>query len=776
MKKKSTRRLNARQIFVCLTLFCSFLSLMSQAQISLVRWENFFFGPPVPATSALPMNTGKELTAGGQGSAFVSSGQFIANNWSVGNYFQAHFSTTNYSSNTITFFLEAYQFGVKNLKMQYAVGSATNFQDFGTALTFPAGGGSGTYTYNLPAACNNQANVYIRITATSTSNGGGNAWDDVIVTGSAMTAPNITSQPASTTTCEGADATFTVVANNAISYQWEYRTSSSGTFTAVPNNATYDNETTASLTVNNVTTAMSGYQYRCVVTGGTTPNAISNTATITVNAYGTWNGSVNSNWNNAANWNCSTVPTATTNVTINSGGNQPVINIGTAICNNLTINAGATLSFAAGTNQLEIKGATSVAGTLNGAGGKVVFSGTSSQTLPAGNYKDLEVNSSSNKTLGGSTTVTGILSLNSGTITLNANNLTIASTGSISGATANSFIVTNGVGQLIQQSLGAGARTGSIIFPIGTSATSFTPLVISNTNGVADNFTVQVKDGVFTNYTGNNGSGAITANSVNKTWFVSEAVAGGSNATIQLTWNQANELAGFDRENCQVSHFTGSFWQPGPYAFASGANPYTVSRSGITSFSPFGVGSLGSPLPVELISFTGKREPNGNVLNWLTANEKGFASFDIERSSNGVKFEAIGNVAAQSVGEGAKYAFTDEAKNLSGTAFYRLRMNDEDGAMKYSSVVQINSKAVQGVSIYPNPVLNGTMYIQLAEALKRSTVTITDLSGRVLQQDIFENKGNVLTVAVDALPAGNYILVGQDANGGTVVNAKFVIP
>ena len=44
----------------------------------------------------------------------------------------------------------------------------------------------------------------------------------------------------------------------------------------------------------------------------------------------TWNGSVSTDWNNNDNWDGGAKPTATGDVNINSGGNQPVILGGTA--------------------------------------------------------------------------------------------------------------------------------------------------------------------------------------------------------------------------------------------------------------------------------------------------------------------------------------------------------------------------------------------------------------------------------------------------------------
>ena len=74
------------------------------------------------------------------------------------------------------------------------------------------------------------------------------------------TLPVITAQPAGQTVTEGGTATFTVAATGAESYQWYYRTSSTGAWTKVKNNGT-------SATYNLTTAARhNGYQYFCKVT------------------------------------------------------------------------------------------------------------------------------------------------------------------------------------------------------------------------------------------------------------------------------------------------------------------------------------------------------------------------------------------------------------------------------------------------------------------------------------------------------------------------------
>ena len=89
----------------------------------------------------------------------------------------------------------------------------------------------------------------------------------------------------------------------------------------------------------------------------------SGVATITITSSGTWLGTTSpGNWSDPSNW-CGGVPTASTNVFIPSGTTyQPTVDVTTAICLSLTINASAILTIGAAK-------ALTVSGTLTNNGG-----------------------------------------------------------------------------------------------------------------------------------------------------------------------------------------------------------------------------------------------------------------------------------------------------------------------------------------------------------------------------------------------------------------------
>ncbi len=97
------------------------------------------------------------------------------------------------------------------------------------------------------------------------------------------TPPTITTQPANAAVCDGASASFSVVAAGSPSptiYQWQVSTTAVPAFTNIGAASS-----STSLTVSNVTLAMSGNKYRVILTNSCGQNFTSNgLATLTVNA------------------------------------------------------------------------------------------------------------------------------------------------------------------------------------------------------------------------------------------------------------------------------------------------------------------------------------------------------------------------------------------------------------------------------------------------------------------------------------------------------------
>lgn len=489
---------------------------------------------------------------------------------------------------------------------------------------------------------------------------------------------------------------------------------------------------------------------------------------------GIWKGTVSTEWSNTGNWSCGLLPTITSNTTISAAAPyMPTVNITDAVCNDLTIEAGASVTITEG-NNLTIAGSVTNNGSFT-AVGKATFSGNN-QTIPGGSFEDLEIAGTGTQTLSGTATVSGVFSITSSSLQLGNYNLIIGGSGSVTGGSAANYVVINGTGKLIQENIGTGGRTGAINFPIGTP-TSYNPLVVSNA-GTADGFAASVISNIYDTYDGSDvptGTAQATDN-VNRTWFVTETVPGGSNATLTFQWNASDELSGFDRSAAFPSHYANGYWNPGATTAASGSNPYTISMSGITSFSPFGIGSTNSVLPLTLVSFTGKTVTNGVGLQWNTSNEVNTASFDVERATSGGSFVKVGTVPAGTVGA---YSYTDKTTTAGATASYRLKMIDKDGKFTYSYAITVKytTKESNSYSVYPNPVTGSHVYVKAIAANNANVkIDVIDITGRTWSTHSFTQTSNGrLEIPVQQLPSGSYILRITDKSGEQLQVTKFTV-
>jgi hypothetical protein len=141
-----------------------------------------------------------------------------------------------------------------------------------------------------------------------------------------------------------------------------------------------------------------------------------------------------------------------------------------------------------------------------------------------------------------------------------------------------------------------------------------------------------------------------------------------------------------------------------------------------TPTATFLISSTLTPLPVTLISFTGKITNQGNQLTWKTASEKGFSHFEVEKSTDALKFVKLGIVKGSS---SETYQFTDKQPQTS-IQYYRLRMVDLDGTADFSKIITLSSTPDSDVQVYPNPAKNR---IYLSNISENEPVTLYNTIG-----------------------------------------------
>jgi hypothetical protein len=452
--------------------------------------------------------------------------------------------------------------------------------------------------------------------------------------------------------------------------------------------------------------------------------------------------------------------------TLRSGGSANTLTLKsgnlTNSTNNLTINNGANIIRTGGS----ISSAPVFGTTVNVIYNSHTSSITTGPEIPTSSavLNNLTINNSNGVTLNTAAMVNNTLDLLSGVLTLGTNNLTIASSGAISGGSSSSFVVTNSTGILKQISINGSSAAGKKVFPIGLSASSYTPMILANT-GTSDDFSARVVSGVL--QSGTTGT-AITSKYVDRTWLIDETVAGGSDATLTLGWNAAEEQGQFNRIACFVTHYTGGAWDVSTATSASGT-PYTTFRSGITSFSPFSVTST-SALPIELISFQANCANNKTVdVTWSTATEHNSYYFRVDKSRDGIQWDVLGTIGAAGHSTNViDYALTDIFP-APGINYYRLTQYDVNGSYEMFDIYVAVCKDQQSgtvLSVFPNPSLGDfNVELQTEELEGEATLMITDAKGAVVHsQDIKVIKGanNYLIQRFEADPGIYYIIVELD--------------
>ena len=172
---------------------------------------------------------------------------------------------------------------------------------------------------------------------------------------------------------------------------------------------------------------------------------------------------VSGTYNNLTNSNTGSVNT------IVSGGSVTV-------SGDLTLTAGSILS----DNGVLLNLSGNILGTgkhISSGSGAINMTG-SNKTISAATVANLTLNNSGGFSLAGSTVVTGILTLQSGTLSLLGYDLTLNSTASVSGSFSSlAMIVADNTGKLIRKF----AADGSFTFPVGDQSGNYSPATVSVT-------------------------------------------------------------------------------------------------------------------------------------------------------------------------------------------------------------------------------------------------------------------------------------------------------
>ncbi|MBL0046696.1 MAG: T9SS type A sorting domain-containing protein [Bacteroidetes bacterium] len=379
-------------------------------------------------------------------------------------------------------------------------------------------------------------------------------------------------------------------------------------------------------------------------------------------------------------------------------------------------------------------------------------------------FYDLDISPATvNVAFGGATNVvvTNNLILTSGKVDMNGNMLTLGTTsgaGTLTGGSASSYLLAykaavNGTFRRYTPSTGV-----SYLFPVGDN-TNYTPMNITYNAGttLSSAFTdgqlyavAHPQKGTATSYITRywpiTPSGVTTPDYNAVYTYVDADVIGTEAILFPFKYNSYGWVG---------SGGSGAAFMQGTGSVNTASNTFTWNN--INSFSEFtGLGN-GSPLPINLVSFTGKLMEQDVHLNWITVTEQNNDYFTLERSWDGIHFEII----TKQKGAGnsnftLNYFHSDKSVANSGyeRVYYRLKQTDFNGAFTYSTTIAIalspSTKSFY-VACFPNP-FSEVFQIQVnTTSNETAQLEIYTLSGKLIFAKALELSAAKTVIPIEAL-------------------------
>lgn len=161
-------------------------------------------------------------------------------------------------------------------------------------------------------------------------------------------------------------------------------------------------------------------------------------------------------------------------------------------------------------------------------------------------------------------------------------------------------------------------------------------------------------------------------------------------------------------------------------------------------------------LPVKWLSFSAEKNTQGNLLNWKVNGATSRTVFEVQRSRNGLDFNALETIPAQGQQLSA-WQFTDR-QPFAGINYYRIK-ETENGRDYYSRIIAIrNDNKNQLVEIAPNPVTDGILRFGFVNTHAQPfDINIMNTEGRLML--VHKQNDSYGTLNISGLPAGTYYLV-----------------
>lgn len=207
---------------------------------------------------------------------------------------------------------------------------------------------------------------------------------------------------------------------------------------------------------------------------------------------------------------------------------------------------------------------------------------------------------------------------------------------------------------------------------------------------------------------------------------------------------------------------------PNNINFSVNANP---ASSAMYRFRIIFTKQASAPLPLTFTTVKAYQQSNIIKVDWTTETEQNMKQYNVEKSIDGARFTTGQDIAARNLSVN-NYTWTD-ADPADGYNYYRVRSTDRNGTIKYSEIAKVSaSKGIQGIKVFPNPVTDNTIHLQLANQPEGFyVIKLVNSSGQTVMATQIQHAGGTSTEAIrpaQHVPKGIYQLEVTKPDGSKI--------
>ncbi|MBI5219385.1 MAG: T9SS type A sorting domain-containing protein, partial [Bacteroidia bacterium] len=392
-----------------------------------------------------------------------------------------------------------------------------------------------------------------------------------------------------------------------------------------------------------------------------------------------------------------------------------------------------------------------------GIGGTVTLDGSSTQDIQGTsitNYNNLTINNSIPTVDGGivmeqSIRVYATLLMTDGAIDMGSYNISLGTSGTLSGETNDTRIYTSAAGT------GEISTTRILNAPAGV-----------NVAGLGAVLTDAANLGATTIERGHKAQSIDGYTSTKRYYDITSGTPTSATFKFYFFDKELNGQTPSANMKLRKSTDGGTTWTNEGGTWTDGTPDDDVTLTGITGFSRWTVSDKLIPLPIELLYFNAKCDNDNVIIYWTTATETNNNYFTLEKSYDAEDWKILGTIpGAGNSNSVLNYQFYDQPETGNRKQiYYRLKQTDYDGRYEYFSPIAVscaseNSDAVNAAYYDYN---NNTIFISFkGEPGEKYRILLYDITGRLLlsEQHITSESFDKAMISCPQLSPGVYNVV-----------------